>query len=312
MQTLSNIAITADAEAIKNIIATHGHAAEHNYNHFINIGEMMGECSFCIIDNNFGIMSYKNKNDIWCYSDPIAPEEKRLEIFLQFVECSFENGAKKVRAEVNEKLWAEIIQKIKLEHKNKFRTVKPSYIYQWPVYDLKKWDMSLTGIKWKKLRNMRNAFTRDHKIEIFHNASNGTGSIKENFSQQELINFLKKWKKLRQGKDMAHTEHYESAIKSNFEGYDFVRLIYVDGAIAALNGGWKIANSNNVYLQLGLPNYGMKNIGDFSYLNDLEFFKSIGFDFADLGGSTPEMMHFKNKFSPAYVYRTVEFSIVEK
>ena len=139
----------------------------------------------------------------------------------------------------------------------------------------------------------------------------GVGSIKENVSTEELLKLLKNWKQQRQGKDRAHTEHYEAAIKSNFEGYDSIRIIFVDGKIAVINGGWKIPNSNNFYSQLGIPNYEIKNIGDFSYLDDLEFLKSKGFDFADFGGSTPEMMAFKNKFNPSYVYKTIEFNIVK-
>ena len=207
MQKLSNLSFTTDPEIIKKIILTHGHAAEHNYSHYLNIGKILGECAFTVVKRQndakgvgspYGIMSYKENNKtIWCYSDPLAPEKERLEIFFKFVEWALKNGFTKVRAEINEKLWEEVVKTIKLKY-NKFRAIKPSYVYQWPVYDLKKLDPSLPGIHWKNLRNMRNAFIRDHKVEIIGN---------ENASQQEMLKLLEKWKKMRQGNDRAHIEH---------------------------------------------------------------------------------------------------------
>ncbi len=322
MQLLSQINIETNEETIRKIISTQGHAAEHNYNHYLNIGQMIGECTFAVIEGPidakgvrsfYGIMSFKeNDNTAWCYSDPLAPKEKRADVFLQFVEWSFANGFSKIRSEINEITWNEVIQKIKSNFSNKFRCVKPSYIYQWPVYDLKKWDPSLPGSHWKTLRNIKNYFSKNHKIEIFQNDAKGAGSLTENISTEEILKLLKNWKKMRAGADKAYTEQYESAIKSNFEGYDSVRIILVDGKIAVLSGGWKVPKSNIFYLQLGIPNYEIKNIGDFSYLDDLEFLKSNGYDFADFGGSSPEMMAFKNKFNPAYAYKTVEFSVMQK
>lgn len=150
------------------------------------------------------------------------------EVFFQFVEWAFKNGFSKVRAEINESLWEQVVKTIKEKYKagkndavgaGSLRAVKPSYVYQWPAFDLKKWDPTLPGKEWKTLRNMRNVFMRDHKVEFLE---------KNNASQHEMLKLLANWKKLRQGKDRAHTEHYEAAIKSNFEGYDSIRIICAD------------------------------------------------------------------------------------
>ena len=290
--------IINDKGKIKKIIAMNGHAAEHNYNHFLNIGQIYDSTSF-VASGNKGIMSYMDGTDMWCYSDPLAPKEERLKMFIEFLQWAFDNGSKKVRAEVSEDLWKKITEAVK----SGYRCIKPSYIYQWPIFDLKKWDPLLSGSHFKSLRNAKNSFYKEHKVEVID---------ARKLKKEGIRRFIGKWKKMRGGTDKTHTEHYMSAVESGFEGYDSTRAIIVDGNIGAITGGWKVLHSNDFYSQLGLINYEMKGVGDIAYIEDLNFLKNAGYAHADFGGSTPEMMSFKNKFLPSSVYKTVEFSIKKK
>ncbi|MCX6815834.1 MAG: phosphatidylglycerol lysyltransferase domain-containing protein [Candidatus Aenigmarchaeota archaeon] len=292
MEVLENV----KNDTVKKIIETQGHQAEHNFYHYLNVGAMYDACVFPVFEEKYGIMGFKDKDNYWCYTDPLAPEEKSLKFFMEFVKWAFSQDAKKVRAEINEKLWKDVVSSLQ-----DFRAIKPSFIYFWPVYDLKKW--SLSGIPMKKLRNRKNAFEKNHKIEILG---------KENIAKGEIIKIIEKWKKARKGPDVAHVENYISAVENNFSGYDSVRFIAIDGTVHGVNGGWKIPNSNNFYSQLGLHDYSVEDIGEYLYIEDLTFLKNAGFDFADFGGSGKDLLAFKRKFLPTFVYKTIEFSILPK
>lgn len=293
-----SIHVATDDEA-KKIVSAHGHHAEHNFYHFLNMRNMFDSGVFPVFEGKYGIMAFWDKDSLWCYSDPVAPEDKCLEIFMEFLEWGFGQGAKKVRAEISETLWRAVTKEIAA---NGYRAIKPSYVYVWPVFDLRKWDPKLSGTIFKKLRNIKNSF--QHKnIRILQ---------KDDISKNDLLEMIKRWKKLRQGNDRTHMEHYASSVETGFIGYDSVRIIEIDGQVRGINGGWKIPNNKSFYSQLGLHDYSLPNLGDFCYIEDLTFLKTAGYDFADFGGSTPEMMRFKRKFMPAYEYKTVEFSTVKK
>src|SRR3989344_3370741 len=280
MEIITNV----NCDAVRKIIEKQGHGPEHNFYHYMNVGAMYESCVFPIFEGKYGILGFVDKGDIWCYTDPLAPEEKRLAFFAEFVRWAFKDGAKKVRAEISEELWR-MAKALK-----EYRFVKPSYIYYCPVYDLKRWDPALPGTAMKKLRNLRNAFQRNHKIEIVG---------KDAVSRRDILNILDRWKKHRQASDRAKQEHYVSAVNNGFLGYDSVRFIVVDGVVHAMNGGWKIPNSNNFYSQLGIQDYAVDDMGEFSYLEDLAFLKSAGYDFADFGGGGKELTKFKQKFRPS-------------
>ncbi len=288
-------------DTVKRIFQLQGCEAEHNFYHYMNTGVTYDSCFFPVFEDKYGVMAFENKGVMWCYTDPLAPKKKSLEIFMEFLKWSFEQGAKKVRAEIREELWKDVVKNVKTG--GSYRTIKPSCVFFWPVYDLKTWDPNLSGTVFKKLRNIRNRFQQNHKINILG---------REEASKSDILRLFKKWEGTRKGDDKTHMERYEVVVKNDFVGYDSVRLIEIDGCVCALNGGWKIPNSNNFYSQLGIHDYSLDNLGDFCYIEDLTFLKKSGYKFADFGGSSPAMMAFKKKFFPAYVYKTIEFSIVKK
>ena len=286
--------------AVKRIFELQGWETEHNFYHYMNTGVSHESCFFPVFEGKYGIMAFENKGVMWCYTDSLAPKNKALKFFMEFLEWAFEQGAKKVRAEIREELWKAVVKNVKT---GGYRAIKPSYVYSWPVYDLKAWDPNLSGAAFKKLRNIRNRFQQNYKINILG---------REETSKNDILRVFKRWEERRKGDDKTHMECYKAPVKNGFVGYDSVRLIEIDGRICAINGGWKIPNSNIFYSQLGLHHYSMPNLGDFCYIEDLTFLKESGYEFANFGGSTPAMMVFKNKFFPTYVYKTIEFSIVKK
>src|SRR3989344_2247324 len=198
-----------NCDVVREIIEAQGHGPEHNFHHYMNVGAMYESCVFPVFEGKYGLLGFVDGKNYWCYTDPLAPEEKRLEIFCKFVEWAFSDGAEKIRAEISEELWKQAKTAL-----NGYRFVKPSYIWSCPVFDLKKWDPDLSGSAWKKLRNLRNAFVRNHKIDVVG---------KEQVSKDEIIGLINRWKKMRTANDRPFISHYLSAIENNFAGYDSIR-----------------------------------------------------------------------------------------
>ena len=169
---------------------------------------------------------------------------------------------------------------------------------------MKKWDESLQGKEWKKLRNIKNKFLKSHNVEIIPS---------NEIEKKKLNEIVLKWKKIRPKTEKTYyVEMYLNFIKNDFEGTDIARSVVVDGESCTITAGWKIPNSNNYYSALGLYNYKYPGLGEVANIDDLTQIKMKKFLFADFGDSTESLLQFKKKFRPESFYKTYWFHIVRK
>ena len=279
-------------------IAKYGRCAEHNYCHFFLKQTPKRESYFFDLGNARGICAFLNKESkiMTIMGEILAPREEWKAIFHNFSDfCKKEFETPKIKIEIDEEF------KKDLENEEKIK-LSLNYHLDWPVYSLKNIDKELTGKQWKKLRNIRNAFSKDFRVIV---------KKPGNVNQAQMSNVLDKWLQKRSSNDYVDVNYYKNAIKSSFKGW-FARIYEVNGNISAISAGWKVPNSSCIYFGIGLLDYKIKNFGDFVNVEDLLFAKELGFEFADLGGSDENLLNFKKKFHPDRIYRTFACTIKEK
>jgi len=161
----------------------------------------------------------------------------------------------------------------------------------------------MPGKGWKKLRNTKNSFYKEHKVEVLKH---------QDVDKEELKRIVAEWKERRGGDDFANSRQYLNIINNSFKGFDEVRILAVDGKPRAITGGWKVPNSEQYYSSLGLYDYSIERLGEIANLDDLTYLKSRGYKIVNFGGSGEELLEFKKKFRPASSYRTYIFSLMRK
>ena len=170
---------------------------------------------------------------------------------------------------------------------------------------MSRWDNSLGGKEWKKLRNIKNRFMKSNDVQIVPSTE---------LDKKDLIGVIHGWRKKKPNKDEKtyYTEMYENFVKNDFEGTDLCRSIVVNGKPLTITAGWKIPNSDAYHSAIGLYNYGHKHIAEMANIDELSQIKSFGCRYADFGDSTESLLQFKKKFRPSEVYKTYWFYIARK
>ncbi len=287
---------------IKESIIKYGYLPQHHFELFLNYGRESESCVFLDAGGKRGVFAYLNlKTKNWrILTDPISPLGENLKIISQAIDFIFKNyQPKKI---ILEDITEELSKKIKVVSKNKFwRALPPTYSLFWPVIDLNNLGNDLSGRKWKRLRNIRNKFLKENQVII--------REVKET-DKEDLKNLVTAWKKQRKGLDREHLSQYLKFIDCSFKGLDLIRVTETNGRISCISGGWSIPNSKNYYSFFGLHDYYVKNIGEVSYIDELLEAKKRGFEKVDLGGSEKNLIQFKIKFHPDFLYKTDTFSVV--
>ena len=289
---------------IEECINHNGFAPEHNYGYYQWLEESGRENIFLKFPNKSGILGqYNEKLNAWNFiSMPIAKEEDRLMMIVKSLDYLFEKKrAKKVSLE----LTLEFKKKLGLALKDfKLRVGGNNYIYHWPVFDMKKWDgHELKGKKWKKIRNIKNRFHRENKVVV---------KDARDIQDEKLRQIVNDWIRKRNGIDRPLFLRYFNMIKYKFDGVDFARTLVVNNEPCSITAGWRIPNSNDYYSGIGIYNYKFKEIGEIANLDDLIFLKKKKFGKVDFGGSSKNLLQFKKKFFPSFIYKTYSFPVLGK
>lgn len=274
---------------IINCIKKNGFASEHNYWYFCNQQTSYIKPYFFKFDNSHGIMSVRYKSGIWgMIGEVLAPQEKRLDLFESFLDYTLiSKKDKKVFTAAPESRMHGICNMLK--QSTKYRVTKPT-VYYVPIFNMKKWDESLKGKKWKKLRNIRNKLLKSYNVAILPS---------KEIDKKKLIDIVLRWKKYRNKVNKnENPQMYINFIKNDFEGTDMARSIIINGEPCSITAGWPIPNSKNYYSAIGLHNYKYEGLGEFSNLDDLEQLKNKKYEYADFGQSAKSLLQFKKKFGP--------------
>jgi len=150
---------------IINCIKKHGSVREHNYWFFYNQQTNYAKIYFFKFKDS-GIFSIRYKSGLWeIIGDVLAPEKRRLEFFQDFLDYTLlTKKDKKVFVFIPEKFYNNVNDILKKS--NRYRMTSTPDVYYTPVFNMKKWDESLEGGEWKKLRNTKNHFLKLHNVEI--------------------------------------------------------------------------------------------------------------------------------------------------
>lgn len=294
--------IKKEEPAIRKSINAYGCLAQHQFELFLNYGTKNETCTFLDFADQKGIMGYQNNTTWKILNDPLCKEDEKLSIVKEAVDFIFkEQKAKKI---IMEDITEDLRKKIQDGLKDKdISVLRPSYSLFWPLVDLKSFSEDMPGKEWKKFRKFKNKFFRENTV-VFK-------GIKE-VDKKELSDLITRWIENRHDNDRVHSIQYFKFVENNFEGFDLLRIMEVNGKICSVYGGWKIPNSKNYYSFLGIHDYSVRDIGEVSYLDELVEVKKMGCEFLDLGGIEKEHLGFKMKFHPAQIYRTDTFSIMNR
>jgi hypothetical protein len=303
---------------VESTINEYGSQAEHNFMHYSYKDDGYAKNVFLLSGNGkHGLMANVTRRGIWrLIAEPLAPREKYKELMFELFDYALDSNdsptphdfagkhkgnGKKVFLELTEDVTKEI--KHELAASKKYRGLTNNFILYWPVYNLKAFDQTLPGKDWKKLRNVLNAFTKSHKVEVIPSKEVGKEKLRE---------MILEWRKNRAAKDSVNNKFYLQIIDSGFEGFDMARTVMVDGKPCSITGGWKIPNTKGYYSSLGIINYACDGLGEYANIDDLGAIKALGCEFADFGGSDLQLLSFKKKFKPEKIYKTYIFGVVKR
>src|SRR3989338_3658342 len=102
-------------DRVQRSIQKHGWSAEHNYWHYQYNNDKGCDNIFFLFDDDMGIMANYDKNiNVWAmFSEILAPEEKRLDIFFQFLDyILYQQKGKKVWVELEKSFREKVLQAI--------------------------------------------------------------------------------------------------------------------------------------------------------------------------------------------------------
>jgi hypothetical protein len=291
-------------ELAKNSIDRWGHCDEHNYSHFLSLKTSAKIPVFVSFGSSMGILALRSKTGkIWyMVREVLAEKEKKLGLFLEFADYVLNSlGMDTLQIEVEKEFMDKLVQEL---DSRGMRACEVSFTLDWPLFDMERWDGDImSGKGWKKLRNIKNKFYKEHKVEI---------KKPEDVEKEALRQVVKGWKMNRNAKDFAYTREYLDVVDNDFEGFDETRVLVVDGKPRAITGGWKVPNSQQYYSSLGVFDYSLDRLGEIANLDDLAYLKSRGYKIVNFGGSDADLFEFKKKFRPHSQYRTYTFSIKKK
>ena len=292
---------TAYKRIVAQAVKRYGHAPEHNVFWYQYEAHPDQKPIFVSWSNGFGLMTYKEENAWYVFSEPLAAPKKKIPVLVEFIRHALrEKGIKKVVVE----LTAGTRKLLRQALPETLRDASINYTLTWPIFDMTKFNPALPGHGLKRLRNVRNKFYRAHRIGV---------RDARTVAKTDLHRIAEKWKKMRGGTDQTYDHRYRNLIENNFAGTQTARAIFVDGKAAALNASWPITNRpGHYYAGVGIHDYSMPSLGEIMNLEDLEWIKNAGYKTADFGGGEKALTNFKKKFGPSSYYKTFIFSVVRR
>ncbi len=304
--------VESERKLIERIIRANGGDAEHNYGYFAAHENEDEKCIF-IRNRECGIQATFNPQlKKWMMiGEPIAPDEKKARFLYSALDFLSEKGKmKKFIVEFEPEKRKEVASM----EGGKYDVHSPNCVLYWPVYHMPTWTgHDLKGGQWKKLRNLINRVTKNHRVEMVD-----AGDVRKD----ELKGIVSKWAKLRNQTGFAVNrkysnrtdyDHYLRLVDLDFAGCTFAKAVKVDGKAASLTVGWEIPNRKGEYYSgIGVYDLSIPHLGEYANWSDLAMLKGAGYAEVNFGGSPKSLLQFKMKFKPARTYTTYIFAITKK
>ncbi|MDA1334587.1 MAG: GNAT family N-acetyltransferase [bacterium] len=282
-------------------IQKYGFSPEHNIFDFENVIDDYSEAFIGVIDDEYIVLTQEDDEKTWwVFADPLAPPKKRGMAIAQFLEYVFsKEDAKRVTCELFSATKDEL-----LDHLPKYLDIEPQEnTLIGPIFELEQFDESLGGHQLKKIRSVVRQFNENVKIEA---------RPAQNSPHEDAMGVIHRWIHNRTFKDEVFIEYYQRFVESNFEGAEETRVLYVNNKPVALNGGWRVPNSETFYNALSLHDYSLRGLGEIIMVEALSYLKNKGYTYADFGVGEKNLTSFKQKFCKNKLQTAYEFSVVKK
>ena len=250
------------------------------------------------VDDSRALLAYDNGATWSVLEEPLAPASELAGTLIECANTLFSTTkVKKLTVELKTAVRQELLHTLPPTlHANTL-----NYTMTWPVYDMHEFDTALPGKKWKSIRNARNAFYGEHRVEIVE---------AHTVEPQTLHILIDGWGAKRSASNRTYSGRYHACVERGFKGFESARAMLVDGRVAGINGGWPFPHkAGYYYASVGLHDYAFKDIGAMLYLEDLAWIKTRGYAYADMAGGEDELNHFKSQFHPSSWYKTHVFSL---
>ena len=281
---------------IKKIIDKYGHTPDHNFEWLMYCADE-GESQVTVWGNKYLIWGFRNQKEWIICSDPVAPAEIHRNLVGEIVDYLFSKNTEKI-------YFLDVRESTNNFCKEKyFSHYALDYELTWPVFNMEKFNLALPGGHFKSIRNAKNKFYKENKVEIVPTSS---------VNKKNLHEVVDRWKKHRAkaGIEEIFQNRYHKMIDGNFAGTKSARAISVNGKIAGFNAGWDTPNTPKDYsAAIGIHDFSTKDLGLVLFLEDFEWIKKAGYKTCHLEGSEGEALKFKMQFLPEKTYKTYAFTI---
>src|SRR3989338_3932474 len=173
--------INTERDRVLACINKFGWTSDHNLDWFLD--SIMGEEAkpvFVQFDDGTGLLAHKYPDKWRIWSDPLSPQDVSAQKIAEFSEFILTGGIKEVWCDdVSDKIYPKLKNNLALKLGDIY------YSLLWPVMDMTKYDPSLPGGHFKDIRNAKNKFYREHKVQIVET---------NNLKKEDLHEIVNNWK----------------------------------------------------------------------------------------------------------------------
>jgi len=279
---------------IKEIIKKHGHTPDHNFDWLMYCADE-GKPKIAIFEEKYLIWCFVNEQEWIIYTDPIAPVEIHQKLINELINYLISENNNKI-------LFLDVREHINNFYKEKYsKNYLLDYELVWPILNMENFDLLLPGGHFKSIRNAKNKFFKENKVEIAPALS---------IDKNDLHKIVDRWQKhrLEAGIKEIFPNRYHKMIDNNFLGVKSARVMAVNKKNVGFNAGWETPNvAGDFSAAVGIHDFSIKDLGLILLLEDLEWIKKAGYKTCDLEGSENTALKFKTQFLPEKKYETYTF-----
>ncbi len=292
--------VEAERERIQKCISRFGWTSDHNLDWWTcGIITSDGVPVFVEFDDGTGLLVHKYSDKWRVWSDPLCDKNIAVDKIREFSEFILGGNIREVWCDdVSDKIYLDLKKAVG------FKLSEICYSLLWPIMDIASYDLTLPGGHFKGMRNAKNKFYREHKVDVVE---------ANQVNKKELNRIVDDWKKLcsESEKGDVYDLRYRFIIDKGFRGFNTARVIFVDGKSIGFNAGYEVPNKPGQFAGvIGIHDYSVKEVGLIMYLEDIEWMKNAGYKFYDMQGSGDDGgLKFKMQFNPVVERKTDTFSI---
>jgi len=296
--------INIERERIQNCIRKFGWTSDHNLDWFADcIISKDGRPVFVEFSDGTGLLTHKYKDEWHIWSDPLCEKNLSASKIFEFADYALDNNIKEI--------WctdiSDNIRPILIEN-NQLIIDEIYYSLLWPILDMREYNPALPGGHFKEVRNAKNKFYREHKVQVINSTE---------INKKELHNIFYNWEKIilkKQDKEDIADLKYHNAVENNFRAFLTARVFVVDDRPVGINAGYEVPNNEDRFTGIiGIHDYSLNDLGLIIWLEDLEWIKNAGYKFYDMQGSEDDGgLKFKMQFGAKIERKTDTFSITRK